>query len=205
MDRLRFVAQALAVAALVAVGGCTTTIIPPANVEDPATVVLMDFGRTAGLALPGLAGEAGQDTAVHYVFGDWNFYAMRNTGVLDGIRALFWPTPGTLGRRIADGPIDSGRTLQSLQSRSVQTYPIIVPRRQAEALRRRLDAEFEAGRATRVETGSLDLEFVRHPQAYTGWYNSNHQVRDWLVELGCEARGAAFLSRWRIELPALRP
>jgi hypothetical protein len=186
-------AALLVVAALTA--GCTTTVVPPAEIDDPVTVVLLDFGRTPGLALPG------ESDAVYYVYGDWNFYALRNTGAWDGLRALLWPTQGTLGRRRFDAPLDSPATLAALRERAHATYPILVSRRRALALRERLDRQFAAAIDSRVFTESLGREFVRYPTPYTGWHNSNHQVRDWLRELGCETRGMAFLSEWRVEPP----
>jgi hypothetical protein len=192
MDALPALATIVATALLLP--ACTTHIRPPASVDDPATVALMDFGRTPGLALPG----PGQDTAV-YVYGDWNFYALRNTGPVDGIRALFWPTQGALGRRTYPTPLESPATMAALRGSAQSVHELTVSRRQALALRRRLDAQFDAQRATRVETPSLELEFVHHPQPYTMLRNSNHMVRDWLLELGADARGPALLSDWTIE------
>jgi hypothetical protein len=193
-------ALATIVAAALLLPACTTHIRPPASVDDPATVALMDFGRTPGLALPG----PGRDTAV-YVYGDWNFYALRNTGVWDGMRAMFWPTRGTLGRRRYETPLASPETMAALAERAQATYPIVVSRGRALALRERLDREFEQAIDTRVFTASLGREFVQHPTPYTGWHNSNHQVRDWLRELGCETRGAAFLSSWRVDASSSDP
>jgi hypothetical protein len=192
-------ARLLKVATVVALSGatlaCTTRIHPPTPLADPAIVVLVDHGNTPGLALPGAA-----DAAV-YVYGDWNWYALRNTGIGDGLAALAWPTQGALGRRIYPAPLESAATMQALRLGAQQIHEVRVPRARAEALRRRLDEQFEAQRATRVYTASLDLEFVHHPRPYTLFSNSNHQVRDWLVELGCDAQGPAFLSRWEIATP----
>jgi hypothetical protein len=176
--------------------GCTTRIHPPTDPADPITVVLVDRGHTPGLALPGAPGPA------LYVYGDWNYYALRNTGLWDGLRALAWPTQGALGRRLHPEPLASPATSEALRREAENLYPIRVSRRLAEALRLRLDKEFEANRATRVQTESLDLEFVHHPRQYTYFHNSNHQVRDWLLELGCDVRGMAFHSWWRVVEPA---
>jgi hypothetical protein len=42
------------------------------------------------------------------------------------------------------------------------------------------------------------MRSVHHPQRYTWFWNSNHQTAAWLEEPGCEVRGAAFASRWRV-------
>jgi hypothetical protein len=179
---------ALAAAAV----ACTTTVVPPEGVEDPTTVVLIDHGHTPGLALPGA-----NDAAV-YVYGDWNYYALRNTGLWDGIRALAWPTQGAVGRRIHPAPLEAPETMESLRRGAQRIHELRVSRRQAEALRQRLDRFFDEQPQARIRTDSLDLEFVPHPRRYTYFGNSNHMVRDWLVELGADARGPAFLSRWRV-------
>ena len=46
---------------------CTSTIIPPTEVDDPVRVVLLDHGRHASLVLP--RADRGM---VRYTYGDWH-------------------------------------------------------------------------------------------------------------------------------------
>jgi hypothetical protein len=79
--------------------GCTTKVIPPANLAEPRKVFLLDHGRTPSLVL-----TTDDGTMVRYVYGDWRFYALMETGPLSAVAAVLWPTRGTLGRDEMAGP-----------------------------------------------------------------------------------------------------
>jgi hypothetical protein len=73
-----------------------------------------------------------------------------------------------------------------------------VERERAESLERRLDEYFERSADTLVRNPDQGLDFVHHPDRYTYFWNSNHQVAGWLRELGCEVRGPSFNSIWDV-------
>lgn len=186
--------RVLAATALLLAAGCSTTIVPPAAPAEPVTVFLLDHGRTPSLVLP-----ASDGSMTRYAYGDWNWYALRNTGVIDGLRALFWPTQGTLGRRELPGPPHAENVRIQVRAEIIEhLYPISVGRAEVERLRTRLDAEHGSGRSTAV-VESYDLEFVPHPRRYHYFYNSNHAAAEWLRELGCEIHGPALHSWWRVQ------
>ena len=184
----------LALAALMLPMGCTSIVVPPISPVEPVAVFLLDHGRTSSLVLP-----APDGSMTRYVYGDWNWYALRNTGVIDGLRALFWPTEGTLGRRHLAGPPYADIVRQQVRAETItHLFPVIVGRAEVERLRLRLDEEHRSGRQLAV-IEALDLEFVPHPHRYSYFYNSNHAVAGWLRELGCKTHGLAFHSQWRVE------
>lgn len=193
---MRNTRQLLVAAALVLAAGCTTTVVPPAAPHEPMTAFLLDHGRTPSLVLPTPDGNM-----VRYVYGDWSWYALRNTGPIDGLRALFWSTRGTLGRRDLQGPPHADILHERVRAHTIDgLFPVTVARADVERLRSRLDAEHRAGaQVALVET--LDLQFVPHPHQYSYLHNSNHAVAGWLRELGCEIQGLAFHSRWRVQPP----
>jgi hypothetical protein len=174
---------------------CPTTVVPPADPADPVTVFLLDHGRTPSLILPAPGGRM-----TRYVYGDWNYYALRNTGLGDGLNALLWPTQGTLGRRELPGPPDPEAVRDQVRVSIENLYPLVVGGAESERLRARLDAEHRAGLAA-GSAEAYDLEFVPHPVRYTYFHNSNHMVAGWLRELGCSTRGPAFNSLWRVTSP----
>lgn len=179
--------------------GCTTTIIPPAQPDQPISVYLLDHGRTPSLVLPSADGGM-----TRYAYGDWNWYALRNTGPVAGARALFLPTQGALGRQELSGPPVEASLPQGLGSDAwVNLHPITVGLSDVEQLRARLDREHSEGaKVALVE--SFNMEFVPHPLRYTWFRNSNHVVAAWLRELGCETEGLAFHSRWKVKPKATR-
>ena len=175
--------------------GCATTIVPPAS-KDSVDVFLLDHGRTTSLVLP-----APENRFVRYAYGDWNWYALGNTGLIDGLRALIGPAPAAFGRQELAGPADAS-TIRSRYPEPyiVNLHTIPVDRRQAERLRERLDAQHHAGRASGVAR-TVEFEFVPDPRPYSYFHNSNHAIAQWLRELGCETRGLSFSSQWRIASP----
>jgi len=90
-------------ALLMLAGGCTSTVIPPKRVTDPAAVFLTDYGRHSSLLLPDREGRL-----VEYAFGDWDWFATlvtqyfeKQQGMSAQAVALFRRAAG--GARMIDG------------------------------------------------------------------------------------------------------
>ncbi|MGH8287112.1 MAG: hypothetical protein ACRETT_15295, partial [Steroidobacteraceae bacterium] len=95
-----FVSRIALVCGLVpGLAGCTTTIGAPVHPADPVEVFIIDQGRTASLVIPASSGGM-----LRYAYGDWRWYALRETGLFRGAAALLWPTQGALGRAELGGP-----------------------------------------------------------------------------------------------------
>lgn len=189
------VALLVLLAVFAGMASCTTRVYPPMNVADPATVYLLDHGRTPSLVLPTQRG-----TYVRFAYGDWDYYALRRNDLWHGIAALFWPTQGTLARR--EVPAEPDDDLEALLGRMnihpQHVYPLQVERANAIQLHQWLDEVFESNRETMIVNKAYSLEFVHHSRSYTAFYNSNHALADWLRHLGCEVRGPAFTSKWKV-------
>jgi hypothetical protein len=189
----------VALAAIVAclASGCATTLVPPSEVRDPATVILLDHGGTASLVLPNQ--DAGM---VRFGYGDWNYYALRRTSLGDGIAALFWPTQAALGRRRLNGPVTTDSVRSQVAVPIEAAHEITVERSATVRLREDLEALFAQNLDTLVVTPSVDFEFVHHPAPYTLAHNSNHVVAEWLRSVGVRTHGPAWYSEWKVEAGA---
>ena len=186
----------LLLAILLIPAGCTTRITPPANVHDPVNVYLLDHGRTCSLVLP-----IDGDRFVRYAYGDWRWYALDNTSLFSGFRAVMWPTPGALGRREF---VDLPRADVVRQRVTIETehqYEIAVERAKVRSLHAKLTSLFHQNADTLTPSRSAALEFVHHPRRYWLAHNSNHAAADWLRQLGCKVRGPTLLSTWRVDPP----
>jgi hypothetical protein len=180
---------------LSALGGCATQVTPPAQLEAPAQVFVLDHGRHTSLVVSTPAGDL-----VRYAYGDWRFYAERETGPWRAVAALGWSTPSALGRRELPGPPTAATVRRRIPLQIDALHEISVERARIEALRAELDAIFAAAEEVR-ETPETHLFFVPHPQAYNLRHNSNTVVARWLEQLGCEVSGPALVARWRIDQP----
>ncbi|HUF23777.1 MAG TPA: hypothetical protein VMN81_06590 [Vicinamibacterales bacterium] len=171
--------------------GIPTTVVPPASPVRPATVFLVDFGRTSGLVL-----TVGDDRMVAYVYGDWAYYALRKRGAFESIAALLWPTQGALGRKDITGPANADTVRRGIGAAVQQLHEFQVEQQAVERLHAKLDRLHREQLGT--ATQSNETTFVHHPESYTHWSNSNHMTANWLEDLGCDIRGPAFSAWWRV-------
>ncbi len=193
LERLKH-APLLALALLVLVS-CATTVIPPASVSDPETVVVLTHGKSSSLVLPNDG-----PGMTRWAFGDWRYYARGRTGPFESAAAVLWPTQGTLGRqRIELAPARLDDLVAGLEIGIDDAFPLLVERAAVDSLRQRLQSVFEANRETLLYNPAPRLEFVHHPEPYTLFNSSNRKVAQWLRDLGCEISGVPLLSNWRVE------
>jgi hypothetical protein len=179
--------------AVLLLGGCATTITPPAAPEQPLPVLVIDHGRHTSLVLPD-----GEDGLVRYAYGDWRYYAEGERGARATFNALFRGTLAALGRRELAGEADPELVTGRIRVKIEHVHLLYVEAAAAERLRARLDAIFAAGEHARLYNQMMDLEFVPYPVPYTYRHNSNRVVAEWLVELGCEVSRKPVLANWRI-------
>jgi hypothetical protein len=191
MNRARI--PLLLLAALLLAGCGTTRIVPPMDPQDPVPVFVLDHGRHTSLVLPA------PDGSLHrYAYGDWRYYAERDTGLASGMAALFRPTPGALGHRRMPGPATAEAVRAQVGVVIEALHSLPVERQRVERLRTRLDALVEVAEL-RLETPEVDLAFVPHAHAYSLAHNSNQVLADWLVELGCKVSRRPILSEWQVQ------
>jgi hypothetical protein len=193
--------------------GCATTVVPPRDVHSPATVYLADYGRHSSVALPHADGEF-----VEYTYGEWRWFALNDTGFFEAFRALGWPSQGALGRRVLvkrpanaeQGDSANGRTEWRSQAPDgggeapwpepgVTLFELMVERAAAAALAAELEARWKANESQAVFNPLYGLHFVPDESRYHVFGNCNPETARWLRELGCQTRGPALLSAWRLQ------
>lgn len=184
---------ALAMFALLGSGCARVTVVAPTPPESPVAVFLLDHGRHSSLVLP-----IGQGGMVRYSYGDWEFYALRRTGLSTALAALLGPTQAALGRKQLAGPLTEAAVRRQLRIGIEYVFEISVELAAALQLQAQLETLFEAGRAGLIYSAEMDVEFVPHPVPYTLGHNSNRVVGEWLEALGCTVEGRALWSRWRV-------
>lgn len=178
------------------VAGCANIVVPPTQPQEPVTVYLLDHGRHPTLVLPTREGHY-----IRYAYGDWNWYALNHTSTGTGLAALFWPTPGTLGRKeLADwNAVEQTATHRD----PVQNfYKLQVDQRAVDRLLEELDSKFQRKIETEHYNPICDLDFIRTDDTYTWLHNCDHVMAHWLEELGCRVYGTHILSVWVIRPPS---
>lgn len=179
------------------VNGCGTTLVQaPQDAPDPRPVFLLDHGRHTSLVL---STEAGQ--LVRYAYGDWRYYAERDTRLRSGAAALFCSTPATLARRELSGPPEEAMVLRQLRVGVEKIHPLTVAGANADRLQKELDSLHAQGESQHLYVPEYDLVFAPYPEPYTWRNNSATKVAEWLGTLDVEVRGPALISRWEVVPP----
>lgn len=160
--------------------GCTSSIAPPERPSDPTTVFLLGEAMHSGIVLPP---NGRDDEFVEFGYGDWSWFALGNDAWYDAFATVLWPTAGALGRRTF-GARDAA-TLRSAVYWA-ELSPVVVSAAKANALRERLQRQFDAGQANAVRRADLGFTFVPMDRSY--WFADNcaDAAADWFVELGCD-------------------
>jgi hypothetical protein len=181
------------VACAIASTGCvTTTIVPPPPGADDVAVFVTDYGRHSSVIVPAPEGHY-----VEYAFGDFRWFALSQTRGSDAARAMLFSAGSTLGRRQLDLVDDAGAVASDTQA--AQVIHFAAPRDKAHALIDRLDREYFARHDTVTYNPASAMWFVRSREPYHALHNCNHLTARWLRSLGCEVRGAALFSKFRIQ------
>jgi len=175
----------------------TTTIVPPASVDRPQSVFVLDHGRHSSIVLPHPEGF------VRYAYGDWGWYAEVETGPTEAIRAAFWPTRAGLGRSLTAGTATREGVRGGLRVGIQEIHEVPVETDRVDALRSSLEALHRENYASVKYNTVYDLAFVEHPEPYAFWHNSNHKVAEWLRQLGCAIEGNALWASWQVQPRAL--
>jgi hypothetical protein len=173
--------------------GCAWRITPPATLERPGNVYITSYGKHTRLALP----EAAQPgRMIEFGFGDWHYYALEETSLLSGLRALFWSEASALSRR--ELLFHEDPAMFRVGSGGEHTARIRVEQARIDALRNALEKEWNSLVGESAHRSQEDMSLRRSNARYHLFRNSNHQTADWLRELGCKVNGIAILARFRV-------
>jgi hypothetical protein len=168
---------------------CSSTIIP--SKEMGSTVALLDHGRHASLMI-----QYDQNTMYRYSYGDWDFYALGKGTFFNGLKALFWPTTGGLGRKKLEGPVTEDNISRHLLVGVEKVIIIKAKTDKVLALKEMLDKIYLNNQKSLLYNTEYDMEFVHHPETYWALNNSNQMVARWLEAVGVKVKGAALFSNW---------
>ena len=141
---------------------------------------------------------------MRYAYGDWRFYADRDTRLRTGFAALFFQTPSTLARLELQGPAEEAALLTELRVGVQMIYVLEVGGADADRLRAELDALHAQGADQHQYVAVYDLVFAPYPEPYTWRNNSTTKTAEWLDELGVAVSGPALVARWKVVEPEMR-
>jgi hypothetical protein len=171
-------------------GGCQHSIKSPVAVSDPVSVFVIDYGHHASLALPK------EDSGLlEWSWGDWNWFALERTGLLEGLQALFASPRSTLSRR----ELARARHVEELATRvgAEKVILLVVERERARALLQNLDTRWLRRRDKAVAHPSGRV-FVPDDARYSLFNNSVHELTRWLEMLGADVSGSGVTANFKL-------
>lgn len=165
-------------------GGCATVVAPPAEVCEPVTIYLADYGRHGTLLLPREEGGLAE-----YGFGHWRWFALGDNWLAKGPIVLLIPGRATLARREVPREFAADVSAADLGAQRVKALEVENVR--AAWLLSNLDTRFDARRGGLVHNHEYGLDFVPSPEPYWAFNSCNTKLGEWLRELGCGIEGSA--------------
>ncbi|MEA5507492.1 DUF2459 domain-containing protein [Halotia wernerae UHCC 0503] len=168
-----------------------TTIVPPTAPVEAITIYVTDYGWHSRLVLPSRNG-----ILIQYAYGDWNYFALNQQDLINGLAALFLPTQGTLGRRTFS---NTAQFEQIMERENASILSLKVGQAHVIRLLKLLDERFNRNLETRIENSQTGLTFVQDNQHYTLLHNSNHELAAWLQDLDCQIHGLIIWANFRVK------
>ncbi|WP_242058191.1 MULTISPECIES: DUF2459 domain-containing protein [Nostoc] len=168
-----------------------TTIVPPTAPVEAITIYVTDYGWHSRLVLPSRNG-----ILIQYAYGDWNYFALNQQDLINGLAALFLPTQGTLGRRTFS---NTAQFEQIMERENASILSLKVGQAHVTRLLKLLDKRFNRHLETRIENSQTGLTFVQDNQDYTLLHNSNHELAAWLQDLDCQIHGLIIWANFRVK------
>ncbi len=169
------------------------TIVPPADPAEPVTIHVADHGLHSRLVLP-----TGNGELIQYAYGDWNYFALNQQDLRNGVAALLLSTQGTLGRRQFS---NIAELQQKIQQQDYTLLNLEVEQTKVTQLLKLLDERFNRNIETRIENPQIGLTLVQDDQDYTLLHNSNHELVEWLQYLDCRVYGFIMWANFRVQRP----
>ncbi|UCD76818.1 MAG: DUF2459 domain-containing protein [Phycisphaerales bacterium] len=172
--------------------GCSTTIIPPADPSQPASVFIIDYGRHTSLMLP----QTDDQSLIEYAYGEWDWFALDRSRWYHLFPTLLWPTRGTLGRWEWDMEPDVETLRHRIWCQNV--LEVTVDSASIADLLVRLDERYRRHPDTLHYQPLYQLNFVHDDQRYWAFHNCNHVLAQWLRDLDCKVHGFAMFADFRV-------
>ena len=188
MKRLFIRISILVVTTITTSVGCATKFVLPPQSGEMEEVFLLSYSSWGHHSLAFHTNS----TLVEFTYGDWDLFALNRRDGWTAWTNMTFLTQGALGRKIvtwSPGSQICPKFKDCLDARS-----FLAPAFKTRKLYERLQKSY----AERVESEVLNeveqVYFVKYDVSYWGFHNCNHEVADWLEELGGTVSGRVFLN-----------
>jgi hypothetical protein len=174
--------------------GCSTTV-KCTNPSEKAEVALLDHGHHTSLLF-----HRPDEESLRFSYGDWDYYAMSENTLLNGLKALLWPTKAAIGRKnFRLSNFDKSQIKLKVPVPIEDIIFIGVEKPKLNRLIKKLNRVHKKNLEASHYNPLFDLIFTEHPKSYSLVNNSNQMVAEWLEELGCRTDIWVLFSSWELK------
>jgi hypothetical protein len=180
-------------AGLLAMGRCTTRVIPPVDPVEPTRIYLCNYGIHSSLLLP-----LGDGRFVEYLYGDWKWAVLNQKGTLNGARAIFFSGQAALGRRYLT--CAAGEKIP-MPPEQPKITTVIVNGPGIREVIRELDARFARQNAYTFQQSMDDggYLYVKDSVHYSVLHDCNSNTAEGLRKMGCTTVGMPVWSDFSVD------
>lgn len=170
--------------------GCSTTFkVPEADVGvDMEEIYLLSYDTWGHHSVAFYR----DSTLVEFTYGDWDLFALNRRDGWTAWKNMTFHTQGALGRKIVAWEPESA--LCQLFNGCKKAKSFLAPTAKVQALFEKLQAAYIKRISTEVLNEGEQVHFVKYDVPYWGFHNCNHELADWLEELGGEVSGRVFIN-----------
>ncbi len=178
---------------LIAMGRCTTRVIPPVSPINPVRIFVCNYGIHSSLLLP-----SGDGRYVEYLYGDWKWAVLSQKAGLNGGRAILFSDQAALGRRYLSTVSPAGMPMPPEQPK---IQAVVVNSNSVRAVIAELDARFASQNSYTFQQSAADggYLYVKDGIHYSVLHDCNSTTAEGLQKMGCTVVGLPVWSDFTVE------
>lgn len=131
-------------------------------------------------------------TLIEFTYGDWDLFALNRRDAWTAWKNMTFHTQGALGRKIVEWT--PGTPLCPLFKDCNKATSFFASSSNSQKLYETLQAAYRQQISTEVFNEVEQVHFVKYNVPYWVFHNCNHELADWLEELGGKVTGRVFLN-----------
>lgn len=165
---------------------CSTTFKLPDSTSPSVEVYLLKYSTWGHHSLAFY--DDGELT--EFTYGDWELFALNKRDGWTAWKNMTFATQGTLGRKIVSW--SPGKPICENFNGCDAAVAFQAPKNKVTDLFTRLQQRYINNSDSEIFNHEEGVYFVKYDRSYWGFYNCNHQIADWLEQLGGEVSGKIF-------------
>jgi hypothetical protein len=179
---------------LITMTGCIP-VRPPAEVKQPVTIYLADYGIHSSVMLP-----SGPDHFVEYSFGDYAYSVKNYDWPWNALAALLISMQSSLGRNVLEINPANHQPIPVREPKRMMA--ISAERANVEKIVTTFDQRYRSGRGPEEFNAETNTHFMRDSEHYAFYNNCNHMAAGILRDAGCSVYGWGVFSNFYVIKPA---